>query len=164
MPSITRFTKGLVALLLTAGAGLGLGACGNYAVYKVHVSATTPRDDIQQCTMTIADENGKCAVSNLVLAQVAGQPGQPLAQGCAGGLTPANVGTFSYSTSRSGGFLTFTVNALDANGNVVETKTSDPQGVVAYPPEVAVELAMSRTGSPQPPPTLCCNPGTGAGC
>ena len=165
MRSITRFSNGLVALLLATGAGLSLGACGpDYAVYKVHVSAASPRDDIQHCYITIADENGKCVISDLEFTQIAGQPGQPLAQGCAGGLTPANVGTFSYSSARSSGTMTFTVRALDQNNKVVETQTSGPQNITAYPPEIQVEVGMTRTASPIDPPALCCNPGNGSGC
>jgi hypothetical protein len=166
MRSSTRFSKGLVAALLAAGAGIGLSACGSYAIFKVHVSAPSPRDDIEECRMTIADENGKCVISNVMLLQVAGAPGSPLKQGCAGGnLTPPDVGYFSYSTSRSSGTFTFTVNALNSSGNVVETKTSEGKTVTAYPPEIGVELPMTRNSEPtQPPPKVCCIPGTDPGC
>jgi hypothetical protein len=169
MRSPTRFSKGIVAALLAAGAGLGLSACGDYAIFKVHVGATSPRDDIEECRMTIADENGKCVILNVLLLQVAGAPGSPLKQGCAGGnLTPPDVGFFSYSTSRSSGTFTFTVEALNSSGNVVESK-SNGANVAAYPPEVPVELPMTRSPEPtKPPPPKCCPaggaPGVTPGC
>ena len=165
MGSLTRFSKGLVAALLAGGAALSLGGCGpNYAIFKVHVSAATPRDDIWSCKMTIADESGHCVVSDYELQQIAGPVGQPNSQGCGGGVTPANVGYFSYSSSRSSGTLKFTVNAVDNSGNVVETNTSADIPIQAYPPEIGVEVGMTRTPTPKPPTSLCCNLGTGAGC
>jgi hypothetical protein len=148
MRSFAPFAKGLFAIVLGA-AGLGLAGCGpNYAIYAVHVTSATPRNDIAVCRMSIADEAGTPVLAEFPLQKVFGTDSSgalTVKQGCQGGLTPANVGTFSYSTSRSSGSLTFTVNAyLDDETTVVQTAKSQPQEIHAYPPEIKVELGMTR--------------------
>jgi hypothetical protein len=75
----------------------------------------------------------------------AGNP--TLRQGCGGALTPAsgNIGTFSYSTSRSSGKLTFKVEGYNDSNAVVQSGASGAQDVAAYPPEIKVEVTMSLT-------------------
>ena len=152
MRSYSRFAKGLLAIVLGA-VGMSLAGCGpNYAIYAVHVSSATPRNDIASCLMSIVDENNQPVLAGYPLQRVFGTDSAgalSLKQGCQGGLTPANVGTFSYSSSRSSGSLTFTVNAynddvLHDDAHLVESATSGPQEVHAYPPELKVELGMQR--------------------
>jgi len=136
---------------------LSFAGCGpNYGVFKVHVTSATPRNDIAICLMSITDTS-RPGPDNVVLRDYPLQPlygrdadGNPkLEQGCASELTPANVGTFSYSTSRSSGAFVFTVNAYTDevthnDDTKVETKSTDPIEVKAYPPEIGVELPMAR--------------------
>jgi|GEM_PF-7037961 len=146
MRSFARQSQGMLATAFVVAAGLGLTACGNYAIFAVHISSATPRDDIEACQMDIVDENGAPVVTKYALEKVYGQDSTGalnLKQGCQGGLTNANVGTFSYSTSRTSGSLTFTVNAFKNDGTIIETASSTAN-VSTYPPEVGVNLAMSR--------------------
>ena len=152
MRAFTRVSKGLLATLAVA-ASMGLAGCGpDYAIFAVRVSSATPRNDIDQCRMTITNEKGEKVLDAWVLEAIAGQPGEMLKQGCMSEFTPARVGTFSYSTSRTSGFLTFKVSAYSAtvpfnpqDDKPIQTVTSDPKEVRAFPPEVTVDLAMART-------------------
>ncbi len=148
MRLFTLLSRGLLAAALLAGAALGMTACGpNYAIFKVDITSTTsPRNNIELCTMTITDENNVLVLDNYQLASELGTnpDGTYYAkQGCAAGLTPAHVGVFSYSSSRTSGSLTFVVNALDNDSAVVQTGRSTAN-VSAYPPEVSVPLTISK--------------------
>ena len=109
--------------------------------------------------MDIASERGP-VVASYPLETIAGGTDQstglllPNKQGCANGMAPANVGNFHYSTSRTSGSLTFTVNAYDSNGKVVETKISDPMAIpcpagLVESGECKVELPMARVPTPK---------------
>jgi hypothetical protein len=152
MNFLARFSKGLVATLFVVGAASCLAACGpDYTLFKIHVSSAQPRNDIDRCTMTIKSGDQK-VLDEYQLLTVASSDPTTLAQGCAGGMTPANVGLFSFSTSRTSGTLTFTVNAYLASGEgggVIETATDSrdipcPSGYLDGS-ECKVELAMTRT-------------------
>ena len=160
MRSFTRFSKGLLAAGVLAGSLLGMSGCGpDYALFKVEVSSSTsPRNNIEQCRMTITDENGKAVLgavdsngeviptNGFLLKTVAGPNDADghatISQGCAGGLTQGRIGTFSYSSSRTTGTLTFQVNGLNSDNVVVQTGSSDPFAPKAYPPEVQVTVTI----------------------
>ena len=150
MRLFTRFSKGLLAAGILAACSFGMSACGpDYAIFRVDVTSTTPdtRNKIEECRMTITDENGKPVLDNYPLGYLLATDTSGITyakQGCYAGLTPAKVGTFSYSTSRSSGSLTFVVNALDNGGNTVQ-KGCATQAVKAYPPEVSVPLTFATT-------------------
>jgi hypothetical protein len=152
MRSLKAVSKGLL-LAGGAAASMTLAGCGpDYAIFRVNVTSASPRNDIEVCRMTVTAETGEVVLKDYPLQSVWGadSDGNPtLKQGCEGGMTLFNVGTFSYSTSRSGGSLKFTVNAyndevLINDDTLIQTKTSDPQEVKAYPPEIRVELGMTR--------------------
>ncbi len=148
MGTFTRISKFLLVATVAVAASLGLTTCGpNYAIYAVHVTAARPTNNLAACKMTVTDESDHAVLDRFLLAQKYGGP-DSLAQGCGGALTPAsgNIGTFSYSTSRSSGTLTFKVEGFDDSGvKVVQSGASGPQNVAAYPPEIKVEVTMSPT-------------------
>jgi hypothetical protein len=149
MRFIAKSAGAFCAFALLAG---GLAGCGpDYAIFAVKVTSATPRNDIEVCVMNITDENGVAVVKDFQLERVFGtdSSGQLTAkQGCSGGITPANVGTFSYSTSRSSGTLNFRVDAYSSetqrdDAHLVESASNQAQ-VKAYPPEISVEVGMQR--------------------
>jgi hypothetical protein len=151
MRSFAKFSQGLLAAGMLAGSLLSMSGCGpDYAIYKVDVtSAKSPRNDIEECRMTITDENDKVVLENYLLMAVSGPPdssgGPTLIQGCSGGITNARIGTFSYSSSRTSGALIFQVDAYNspANGSqVVQTGKSGKMAPSPYPPEVGVTVLI----------------------
>jgi hypothetical protein len=152
MRTFTRISRFFVVATLAVVASLGLTTCGpDYAIFSVHVTAAKPTNNLASCRMTITDEGGKAVLYEFPLSQQYGgtdSAGNPtLRQGCGGGLTPAsgNIGTFSYSTSRSGGTLTFKVEGYDDGNKVVQSGASSAINVAAYPPIIQVEVMMSLT-------------------
>lgn len=145
MRSFTGITKGLLFAAIAGGASLALGGCGpDYAIFKVHVaSETTPRNDIEECYMTVTDQNGEKVLDRYKLEKVVGSNGAELTLkwGCAGGLTNADIGYFSYSTSRSSGTLNFRVDGVNSNDVPVQTGTQSAD-VKAFPPEVEVKVVI----------------------
>jgi len=123
---------------MLAASALCLSSCGNYALYRLHVttSAGTAADgnqraDIDQCRLTITDE------ANVVVAAGYSFPT------CASGFTKQDLGVFSYSTSRSSGTLTFQVDGFNANRDtILQTGKTEPIAPVSYPPEIDVPLLM----------------------
>lgn len=150
MGTFTRISRFLLVATVAVAASLGLTTCGpNYAIYAVHVNAAKPTNDLVTCKMTVTDESGLAVLYQFPLAQQYGGTDSAgnltLAQGCGGALTPANgdIGTFSYSTSRSSGTLTFKVEGYDDSGTkIVQSGASGPQNVAAYPPEIKVQVTM----------------------
>jgi hypothetical protein len=149
-----RFSKALVVAGMLAGPVLGLCGCGpDYAIFKVNVTSTTsPRNNIEECRLTITDENGHLVLDKYSLDPVYGPldsaGNQTLDQGCAAPLTKANIGVLSYSSSRTSGTLTFRVDAWDNKGQQcgytctpVQTGSSDAKPV-AYPPEISVSVVI----------------------
>jgi hypothetical protein len=154
MRSSAPSSKSLLVAASMAMASLGLSACGpDYAIFKVHVTSANPRNDINSCTMTITNEADKDVLKDWVLKKEYSNDGAgniTLKQGCEGGLTKADVGYFSYSSSRSSGSLLFWVKALGDNGELIQTKSARAE-VKAFPPEIGVDVAMARCdGSPKP--------------
>ena len=150
MVSLTRFSRFLFVATVAVGASLGIANCGpNYAIYSIHINAATPTNNLAKCQMTITDEGGLEVLDHYTLGQQFGgldSSGNPtLAQGCGGALTPSsgNIGTFSFSTSRSGGQLTFLVEGLDDSNRVVQSGSDGPRDVTPYPPEIKVQVSMS---------------------
>ena len=154
MRSFTRISTGLLVGIIAAGASLALGGCGpDYAIFKVHVaSTTTPRNDIEECYMTVTAENGEVVLDRYQLQKVWGATGgeTSIKYGCQGGLTNAEIGYFSFSTSRSAGTLTFQVDGVNSQIDPVTKKEVVVQtgkasaDVKAYPPEIPVDIAISK--------------------
>jgi hypothetical protein len=105
-----RGFKQLSKMFLAGGAlAASLSSCGDYKVYDVHVAISdgvsrSSRELIYSCTMTISTSD-KTILDSYPLSQDNGL-------GCRPGITEINVGRFSYTTSRTSGTLTFTVDAL----------------------------------------------------
>jgi len=137
MRSFTQYSKGLFATGMLAASLVGITGCGpDYSLFKVSVtSATSPRNQIDECLMTVKDEGGNLVLDGYRLKAVYGAAGEPLIQGCESALTTGNIGTLSYSTSRTSGTLTFQVDAFDnSNGGhkVVQTGASEPKQPKVY--------------------------------
>jgi len=148
MRSFTRISTGLLVGIIAAGASLALGGCGpDYAIFKVHIaSTTTPRNDIEECYMTITDETGDVVLERYQLQKVWGATGADpsIKWGCAGGLTNADIGYFSFSTSRSSGtYLTFQVDGVNNSEVAVQTGKASAE-VKPYPPEIPVDIAIAK--------------------
>jgi hypothetical protein len=145
MRFLQRISNGLLGAGFVAGALLAMSGCGpDYAIYKVNISSTdsSTLDSIAQCRITVTpSDSAKPVLDHYVL------------NGCTG-LTNQNIGTFSYSSSRSSGSLKFKVEAYDANGYDPSDTTknrlqwndpdkSDPIPAKAYPPEITVSIAIT---------------------
>ena len=149
MRFLQRISKGLLGAGLVAGALLAMSGCGpDYAIYKVNISSTdsSTLDSIAQCRITVTpSDSAKPVLDHYVL------------NGCTG-LTNQNIGTFSYSSSRSSGSLNFIVEAYDANGYDPTDRTNHrlqwnendkpgPIAVKAYngpADEIPVSIAISK--------------------
>jgi len=159
MLSLTQFKKALVAAGLLATSLSGVSGCGpDYALFSIHVKAssksTLPLPNgsdntaIDQCEMTIRDQNGKVVLDRFHLKPTSGVDanGQPkLLSGCQGGFTPIDIGLFSYSTSNTTGTFTFTVNGLATNKEILQTATSDSIAAKVFPPEMPETLLTMST-------------------
>jgi hypothetical protein len=150
MRSFTQFSKGLVATGILAASLLGTSGCGpNYSLFKVTVtSKDIPRDKISACLMTITDDQGRIVLDTYQLKAVYGAAGELLSQGCAAGLTPQNIGTLSYSSSRTSGALTFKIDAFDdSNGGhaLVQTGSNSAQPKTYNGPndEISVPITIA---------------------
>ena len=161
----TKFSKRLFAASMLAGSLLAMSGCGpDYAIFKVTItSVTTPRNNIEECRMSITNENGVKVMDDYPLPKVYGKDSSGntvLQQGCGDGQTNGNIGTLSYSRSSTSGTLTFTVDAWDNTGQqcgytkvapclpVQTSQTSDTNfgptvAPKAYPPEVQVGVAIA---------------------
>lgn len=135
--------------LLTAAVGAASGCNSDYALFNVHphfalgVSAND-RQGIESCRLTITDEKGGKVVDGHMLALK--KVSDTRYVGCGGGVTPADIGNLSYSTSLSAGTLKFTVDGLDNSKNV--TYTGSAQGTIkvfhSASDEVGVDIVLSK--------------------
>jgi hypothetical protein len=137
MRSFTQFSKGFLATGMLAASLVGISGCGpDYSLFKVTVTSANPdREDIYECLMSVRDENDELVLDRYRLKTVSGGAGEPLIQGCEAGLTTGNIGTLSYSTSRTSGTLTFQVDAFNnKNGDhvLIQTGKSDPKQPKVY--------------------------------
>jgi hypothetical protein len=147
MTSLVRFSKGLVGFLLASG--LGLAGCGpDYALFKLQITTSQPRNTIDHCAVSVADQKGRCVLDEY---QIPSGPldstGLFVQYGCAPGLTPSKVGDFSWSTSQVGGTFTFQVNAYDANSKIEQSVTKSDVAAKAYPPEMPAIGMLTQTVS-----------------
>ena len=151
MLSPAQFKKGLFAAGLLAASLLGMSGCGpDYALFNIHVKASpraklpapngSDNSAIDQCEMTIKDQDGKIVLDRFVLKRVSttDATGQlKLTAGCQSGLTPVDIGNFSYSTSNTTGSFTFRVDGHADDHNVIlQTVTSGAIAAKVYPPEM----------------------------
>jgi|SRR5450631_1366525 len=142
MRFLQRISNGLLGAGFVAGALLAMSGCGpDYAIYKVNITSTdsSTLDTIAQCRITVTpSDSAKPVLDHYVL------------NGCAG-LTNQNIGTFSYSSSRSSGSLNFTVEAYNATGydptdgtkNRVQWGETDGSPAKAYNNNPANELVVN---------------------
>jgi hypothetical protein len=160
MSSLAQFKKGLLTAGILVTSLSGVSGCGpDYALFNIHVKAsprsTLPAPDgsdntaINQCEMTIKDQNGKVVLDRFHLKPVTGADaqGQPkLLAGCQSGLTPTDIGLFSYSTSNTTGTFTFTVDGWNTNRDVLlQTGTCGPIAAKVFPPEMPEALLTMST-------------------
>lgn len=134
MAFFASFAKKLVATLVLGGAAVGLGGCGDYALFAIHVKVATPVDTIDSCTFTVTDESGKPVVKEWHYS-----PCESIQN-----YTSGDLGTFSYSASRTSGTLSFEIQALDSTSKLLQQATADNVAVAKYPPEIAVNLFMTK--------------------
>ena len=146
----TRTSRTFLGLGLLAASAIGLGACGpDYALFKVHIQfqskpqaaalTRTDLDKIAYCQISIDDDAGKAVLENYPLK--ASTTNGSL-HGCESSLTPADIGYFSYSTSRTSGSLKFTETSFDLSDTPLE-RGSASGTVKSWPPEVPVEIVAT---------------------
>jgi hypothetical protein len=128
-------------------------ACGpSYAWFHVQLaSASTPRNNIETCKLSITDENGAAVLSNYVLPTVSRTDDAGatigLKAGCALGFTNANIGYVDYFTSPVIGALRFQLDAYDSNGIIVQTGSTNLTAAQSYPPKIDLTLRASLVPS-----------------
>jgi hypothetical protein len=146
MNKLVRFSKGLIATGMLLASGLGLAGCGpDYALFKITVTTSSPRNTIDTCAISVKDQAGKCVLKEYQFkAGPLDSTGQFLQYGCQGGLTPSKIGSLSWSTSDVSGTFTFQVNAYDTNHAIEQSATSDSVAAKKYPPEMP-EIPMTTT-------------------
>ncbi len=118
-----RLSKGLLGLGLAALA-LASGCNADYGLFKVHSSFDNKNyDNIYQCKLTITDQQGKDVEPGIILQGHVDTDTGKLTSGCSGGNQRAtnDIGSLNYSTSRTSGTLTFTVDAYDNNNNKLQS-------------------------------------------
>jgi hypothetical protein len=135
--------------LLTAAVGAASSCGSDYALFNVHphfalsVSAND-RQSIESCKLTVTDEKGGKVIDGYMIGLK--KVSDTKYVGCGGGVTPADVGYLSYSTSLSAGTLNFTVDGLDNSKNVVYTGSA--QGTIkvfhSSTDEVSVDIILSK--------------------
>jgi hypothetical protein len=146
-------SKGLISLGLLPALLSGASSCGSdyglFAINVVFASSVTPQDRqfVDKCKLTISDDSGKTLLKDYLIDPIA-TPDGTVTSGCAGGgRTPQIVGrpAVSYSTSRSSGRLTFTVNAVDDNEKVLHTgsKQADIKVFHSKADEQTVDIELS---------------------
>ena len=153
---LPRLSKRLLSLGLLSGFAAAAGSCGSdYALFKIHVAFSgneqaNDYQDVEHCRLSIADEKGGNVLSGyeLTYRQVKYMDGNGQQQtkmaGCSGGVTPKDVDTISYSTSRTSGTLTFTVDALDNNGGVTQHGSATGEIKVFSGSETPVEITLNK--------------------
>jgi hypothetical protein len=123
-------------------------ACAtSYAVVAMSITSASPRDDIEECRLTITDETGSAVLSDYdPPKKYATDPagGLMLKYGCAGGLTRSLIGTLYFATAKLGGSLRFQVDGYDHAGKVIQTGSATADVVQPYPPATTVTLSMTR--------------------
>ena len=148
MTNLVRCAKGLIGTGLLLASGLGLAGCGpDYALFKLTVTTSSPRNAIDHCRVSVTDQAGKCVLREYQFPfGPIDSTGNFVQYGCAGGLTPSKVGDFSWSTSQVGGTFTFQVNAYNANSVIEQSATSKPVAAKAFPPEMpAIGILTQET-------------------
>jgi hypothetical protein len=131
----------------TATEALSTTSCAGdaYTYFSIRMSfalAASARDSIERCSLDVADQSGRLIGRYwLPFGQTSG--GQYY--GCAGGLTPSDIGALSYSSCCAANqTLQFTLNALRPDGNVLATGTaSGPCIKHGDTPEVPVSLTAN---------------------
>ncbi len=162
MRSFMQLSKGLLMTGALIASLSGLSGCGpDYALFRIHVKAS-PRSTlplpggsentaINQCEMTITDGAGKVVLDHYVLQKEGpfadSQGNQKLTAGCQGGLTPTDIGLFSWSTSNTKGTFTFTVDGWDDNRSQILQTATATQAAQVYPPELP-ELPLNMAYDP----------------
>jgi hypothetical protein len=130
---------------LLATSALAIGGCGpDYALFKIHMKSAgvaADRDAIEECRLSITTGSGEAVLTDYILPSEVNADNQ-LIYGCRGGMTHSTIGDFSYSTSRSGGTLIFTLNGVDNTGTKVIQKESVTSEVKKYPPEIELTLTI----------------------
>jgi len=132
---------GVLALVATSGCG------PDYALYKVHITTQSQkqadRDPIDECRISATDDQNKPVITDQLLGTDYDSQ-NVLQHGCASTATKSFIGDFSYSTSRTSGSLTFTVNAYStANGAKTVIMTGSGSAPVSkWPPEVLVNVVI----------------------
>jgi hypothetical protein len=137
-----RISKLLSLGLLSSALGAAGGCGGDYGLFDVHgtfpnaAPGDRDREKVEQCKLSITDEKGIKVVDGFVLEPKkipdATLPLGYFYVGCGNTTTPQDIGHLSYSTSRTSGSLTFTIDALDANSNPVYSGHSGAMGVKVF--------------------------------
>jgi hypothetical protein len=144
-----RTLEKVLSLGLLTAAGAASGCNSDYALFNVHphfalgVSAND-RQGIESCKLTVTDEKGGKVIDGYMIGLK--KISDTKYVGCGGGVTPADIGNLSYSTSLSAGTLTFTVDGLDNSKTVKFSGSAQGTIKVFHSPndEVGVDIVIDR--------------------
>jgi hypothetical protein len=148
-----RLSNGFLALGLLSASLLGATSCNSeYGLFSISAQfsvgqTAADRQNIESCKLTITDEKGDKIVSGYLIPQKRDSENN-LVSGCGAAETPQRIGTdiISYSTSRTSGQLTFTMDALNNTEDVVQSG-SDTKGVKVFHSKgdiVPVDITLSK--------------------
>lgn len=151
---VPRFSTGLLSLGLLSCFLAGASSCSSdYSLFAVNVvfsSSLVPQDRqfVDKCKLTVTDDAGTKLLKDYTIDPIA-TPDGTVISGCAGGgRTPQIVGrpAVSYSSSRTSGKLTFTVNAVDDNDKILHTGSATGQARVfhAASDEQNVDITLDK--------------------
>ena len=113
-------------------------ATGAYTLFRVDITTSSPRNDIERCQLEIFDASGSL-VEEYTLPGGA-DPSSGNAFGCSSGQTPVRLGVLSYSNCCADrGPLTFKLVATSSEDAIVQEGTGSG-GCSPYPPEVMVSI------------------------
>lgn len=136
---------GLVAGVLALAAGCG----SDYALFNVHGKFNVSENasdwqNVEYCHLSVTDSNGVPVIQNYTLPTV--QVDSNTFTGCRGGQTERDIGHLSYSTSRTSGTLTFTIDGVDNSNTVVQSGSTNATVKVFHSAsdEVPVEITISK--------------------
>jgi len=109
-----------------------------YSYFKMDITTSSPRSDIERCLLEISDASDHLVEEYTLPGGTDQSSGRTF--GCSPDQTPSSLGLLSYSSCcASRGPLTFKLVALSVDGTIVQEGTGSG-ACSPYPPEVPVSI------------------------